>query len=397
MLWLAVGAATATLLVAAIHKKNTAICKNVIISISGIENTNGPKLVDEKDILNTIQIIIGTNPIGKAIGSFNLSAIELELEKSKWIKNAELFFDNNDVLKVTLQEKKPIARVFVTGGSSFYIDTALSILPLSDKFSARLPVFTGFPSDKMVLTAKDSSLLSDIKNISLAIQKDSFCMAMIEQVDITPHQNFEMISKIGNQIIELGNANNIEEKFSKLQLFYKTVMAKSGWNKYSIINVQYNNQVVAKRIGVEDKSADSARTIQLLQIIAANAAKQAEDSAQNILPDNNNNTVDSSIIQQSIQRDDAAVPLNSTPNNIPLKPVKNTPSINPLPLAKPNVPKIITAKPTLNTKYVNKNIAIKKILKKPVSKSKPIIKTKTTTTQKPKAIMPPKNEYAPIP
>ena len=77
--------------------------------------------------------------------------METELEKNVWIKTAELFFDNNEILQVTVQEREPVARVFTPRGTTFYIDNELAMLPLSEKFSARLPVFTNFPSDKKVL------------------------------------------------------------------------------------------------------------------------------------------------------------------------------------------------------------------------------------------------------
>jgi cell division protein FtsQ len=146
ILWVTVGVGTTVLLVAAIHKKDAAKCKDIEIKISGIEKLNDPKFVDEEDILNTIKKFSNGDPKGRSIGNFDLHKIETELEKSKWVKNAELFFDNKDILIVNLQEREPVARVFTTGSTSFYIDTALAILPLSDKFSARLPVFTGFPS-----------------------------------------------------------------------------------------------------------------------------------------------------------------------------------------------------------------------------------------------------------
>ena len=49
-------------------------------------------------------------------------------------------------------------------------------LPLSDRLSARVPVFTGFP-DKKVYSAKDSLLLTDVKNIATYIKNDPFWMA----------------------------------------------------------------------------------------------------------------------------------------------------------------------------------------------------------------------------
>jgi cell division protein FtsQ len=54
----------------------------------------------------------------------------------------QLFFDNNEVLQVVIDEREPIARIFTVAGNSYYIDSSLERLPLSDKMSARLPVFT---------------------------------------------------------------------------------------------------------------------------------------------------------------------------------------------------------------------------------------------------------------
>jgi len=87
-------------------------------------------------------------------------------------------------------------------------------------------------------------------------------------------------------------------------LFYKQVMTKAGWSYYSVINLQYKGQVVAKRRGAEDVSADSLRTLQVMQMIAINSEKQAGDSLQTMLQDNDKNTVDSNMIQHSIQRDE---------------------------------------------------------------------------------------------
>ena len=299
--WIALGGATVFLLASGIKSKGAHQCKGVEINIHGVSNNF---FVDKKDILNSITAIESANPVGKATGSFNLKKLEAELEKNVWIKSAQLFFDNNEVLKVMVQEREPIARVFTTTGTTFYIDNDLTMLPLSDKFSARLPGFTNFPSDKKILSKADSSLLGDVKTISLALQKDSFSMAMVEQVDITPQRMFEMIPKIGNQLIVFGDATDVDAKLDKLKMFYKEIMVKAGWNNYSVINVQYKNQVVAKRKGAEDIAADSLRTLQIMQMLAAKAQQQANDSLQMIQPDNNRNTADSTMIQQSIQRDD---------------------------------------------------------------------------------------------
>jgi cell division protein FtsQ len=303
--WVALGGATVFLLAAAIKSKPAKHCKSIEIYIHGVSNNF---FVDKKDILEAIAGVEGNGMVGKSIGSFNLKKLEAILKKNVWIKSAELFFDNNEILQVTVQEREPVARVFTTTGSTFYIDDELEILPLSEKFSARLPVFTNFPWDKKILVKADSNLLADIKTISLAVQKDSFSMAMIDQVDITAQRLFEMIPKFGNQLIVFGDATDVDAKLEKLKLFYKEVMVKAGWNKYSVINVQYKNQVVAKRKGAEDVAADSLRTLQIMKFIAERAQQQANDSLQMIQQDNSRNTADSTMIQQSIQRDDMGEP-----------------------------------------------------------------------------------------
>jgi cell division protein FtsQ len=364
--WIALGGATVFLLVAAIKNKPAKHCKNIEINIHGVSNNF---FVDKKDILNTITAIEKTNPVGKTIGSFNLKKLETALEKNVWIKSAELFFDNNEILQVTVQEREPIARVFSTTGTTFYIDDELAMLPLSEKFSARLPVFTNFPSDKSILAKADSNLLGSIKTISLAVQKDSFSMAMIDQIDITPQRLFVMMPKIGNQLIVFGDAADVDAKLQKLKLFYKEVMVKAGWNNYSVINVQYKNQVVAKRKGAEDVAADSLRTLQIMKFIAERAQQQANDSLQIIQPDNIRNTADSTMIQQSIQRDEneesggvaetanAIMPLAAEPATVNTKPASVKPETKPSikPVTKPVQKPTVVKKPAQKPKAVMQN------------------------------------------
>ncbi len=302
LLWFAITVAGIVLLQAAVRSQNGKTCKDVVIDITGVSNNF---FIDKTDVLSIIKNYVGGSPVGRALQSFNLRDIENGLEKDVWIKNAELFFDNNDVLKVSIDEREPAARLFSVDGNTFYIDSSLKILPLSEKFSARLPVFTGFPhSSNMAMKAADSSLLRSVLTISEHLQADSFLMAMVDQVDITPQQHFEMVPKIGNQTIVFGEADDVAEKFKKLKLFYKKVITNTGWSKYSVINLQYKNQIVAKIRGAEDKSSDSLRTLQIMQLIAERAARQAADSVHSFAQDTESNSADSTLIQQSIEREE---------------------------------------------------------------------------------------------
>ncbi|MCZ2222754.1 MAG: FtsQ-type POTRA domain-containing protein [Chitinophagales bacterium] len=240
-LWIAAGVATIVLLEAAMQQKNKSKCTNVRIEISDVEQH---VFLDEKDVLSVINS--NGSVAGREISSIDLRRLESLLKQNPWVKNAELFFNNQKELIVNIQEREPIARIFTVQGSSFYIDTAAHNLPLSEKLTARVPVFTSFPTDS-VKTYADSLLMKDVIKLGKFIHADSFWSAQIAQINILPNATFELIPVIGNHIVTFGNADDIEKKFSRLFTFYKSAWLQNGFNKYERLNVEYNNQVVATK------------------------------------------------------------------------------------------------------------------------------------------------------
>ena len=231
------------LLIAAIGKKNKQHCEDYIIKIKGSQDKF---FIDKNEVLRILNVAAAGKIKGKAIASFNLRAIEELVERDAWIKDAELYFDSRDVLHITVKEREPIARLFTTGGNSFYIDSSCRRMPLSDRVSAKVPVFTNFP-EKKFMDAKDSTLLYGIKNTAQYIIKNPFWMAQVEQLDITPQYTFEMVPTIGNHIVKLGDGNGIDKKFHRLFVFYKEILSKTGFDKYSVLDAQYEGQLIATR------------------------------------------------------------------------------------------------------------------------------------------------------
>ena len=307
--WILIGMGTVVLLVAAINKKKGQRCHFVDIHITGVRNNF---FIDNNDVTKILGQFSRSKLEGKPINTFDLSSMEKALKKNEWIMHAELFFDNNDILKVNIFEREPIARIFCNTGLSYYIDTSRLRLPLSEKFSARLPVFTNFPTENRVLSQQDSNLLTGIKLISEFIARDSFWMAQIEQVDITSERTFEMIPKIGQQVIIFGDATNYKQKFSNLLLFYKQVESKVGWNKYAKINVQYAGQIIAEKRGAQEVKMDSMRTIQLMKLLVANAIREANDTLHNIqlIQPPEENTIPNPLVEANIPGEDFIRSLN---------------------------------------------------------------------------------------
>ncbi len=247
---------TLMLLIAAMQQKEEKNCRAIQVNING---KYGDDFIDAKDV---IQIMKDNGAAeGKETTLISLKKIEEELEKDPWIKKGDLFFDNNQVLQVRIEEREPLARVFTSEGESYYIDSSCKRLPLNNRLFAGVPMFTSFPSGKKMLANTDSMLLKDIKEIAEYILKDSFWLQQIAQIDITPQRSYEVIPVIGNQVIRLGNAQNLNEKFGKLMTFYKQVWSKAGFEKYQMIDVQYQDQIVATKRGAAKPGRDTTKAM----------------------------------------------------------------------------------------------------------------------------------------
>jgi len=188
---------------------------------------------------------------GVSMDKVNLTKLEQFIEKTEWVKNAEFFINNKLVLEAKIEQRIPIARVFTASGSSFYIDNEGWRLPLKQLTVLNLPVFTGFPTDQAKLSNPDSALLKDVLLFAKTIQKDSFFMAQVAQVNIEPNGTFQMVPTLGDHLVLLGSVDQLEDKLNRLFTFYKNVWVGSGINAYQVIDCRFNHQVVGLKKGLE--------------------------------------------------------------------------------------------------------------------------------------------------
>jgi len=77
----------------------------------------------------------------------------------------------------------------------------------------------------------------------------------VAQVYVNEKHEIELIPRVGNQRILLGDADSLDVKFHNLAAFYKQALPQVGWDAYRLINIKYANQV----IGVKYSKADSIK------------------------------------------------------------------------------------------------------------------------------------------
>lgn len=270
--WSALGLCCIVLLVAAMKTKSSKTCTGIDVNIQGATQPVFIKKADVIDVLNQNNI-----HMNETLDAIDLRKAEEQLEHNAWIKDAQLFFDNQQTLHVNISERQPIARLFTLSGNSFYIDSTGLRLPVTENATARIIVFTSFPSDKKILSKPDSLVLNDVKTLAQYISTDSFLNKQTAQINITQQGTYEITPVVGDQIIRIGNADSLHEKFTKLLAFYKQVFSKVGFEKYSVIDVEYHGQVVAVRKGEHYTISDTAKAMKQL--------KQADTKLNTVLND----------------------------------------------------------------------------------------------------------------
>ncbi|MBS1730388.1 MAG: hypothetical protein JSS67_06375 [Bacteroidetes bacterium] len=258
IVWVLLSVATVSLLIAAMRSKSELSAKGINIHI---QPEGSASFIKESDVKN----ILEKNGLkeGVALNSVNLNNIEWQLQRNPWIKKAEVFIDNKQFVHTEISLRLPLARVFTLSGKSFYFDSSCVKMPATVPSPSRCIVFTSFPSDKDKLSIPDSLLMIQMKKIATYITADSFWMAQTAQIDISGSGKFILIPVVGDQQIILGNADNLDDKFSALMAFYQQAWKSLGFEKYAIINVEFSGQVVATKRGAYNTIADTSLALKL--------------------------------------------------------------------------------------------------------------------------------------
>ena len=185
------------------------------------------------------KLLIVNNDTLTSIGkeTLVLNKMEESLLKNPMIKNAEVFLTIDGLLGVKIEQRKPIARVL--GSPDFYLDEEGTIMPLSIVHSARVPIVTGVLNDDF----------GNMTKLLLKINKDNFMTACVIGLQVESDETINLIIRKNDFKVLFGKPVDIDNKFQKFKAFYKLAKQDSLLSNYSLVDLRFNNQVVAtKRI-----------------------------------------------------------------------------------------------------------------------------------------------------
>jgi cell division protein FtsQ len=253
-------------------KKNTVKITNIKILIPGADNFIEREEIDAILKQNEGQLI------GRKLEDINLHAIEQKIKANPYIALSTVYADMDGVIHIEISQRQPLLRIISSSGQDFYIDKNGLKMPVSVNFTANVVVANGhilehFSGRVDTLITK---MASDLYKTALFLKKDTLWDSQIEQIFVNDKDDIELIPRVGNQRIILGNADSLQTKMTNLLTFYKEAMPKVGWDTYKTINIKYTNQVVCEKNNTDSILGSVGRAKPAKPTIAS--AKKVMDS-----------------------------------------------------------------------------------------------------------------------
>ncbi|WP_321333780.1 cell division protein FtsQ/DivIB [uncultured Bacteroides sp.] len=181
----------------------------------------------------------GIYPVGENMERIRTKILEEELDKHPLIDKTECYKTPSGRLCIEITQRVPVLQIMSNNGDEYYIDNKGTIIPPEAKCIAHLAIVTGY--------VEKSFAMRDLHKFGVFLQQNEFWNAQIEQINVLPGHEIELIPRVGNHIVYLGKIDNFEEKLSRLKIFYEKALNRVGWNKYSRISMEFNNQIICTK------------------------------------------------------------------------------------------------------------------------------------------------------
>ena len=195
------------------------------------------------------------NIVGKPVNAVAMEDIEGNIKKLRELKTAEAYMTINGKLKICVIQRHPIMRVMPDGGGDYFIDDEGIVIRRRNLYNPRLHIVVGNVNISQAMlngvsvldTAVKNTVLKDIYSLVGYIKKDNFWSAQIDQIYVDRNNKIDLIPRVGNHVVHLGYADDFRGKLRNLEAFYSKVLPEVGWNKYSVINLEFKDQIVCKK------------------------------------------------------------------------------------------------------------------------------------------------------
>jgi cell division protein FtsQ len=175
--------------------------------------------------------------VNQAKSTIDLYSLERSVSENPYIEKAAVFLTIGGLLKATIKQRTPVARI-LSSKDSYYVDKQGIKIPLSANYSARVLLVSGIESEADV---------QGVLHLIGSILEDDFLQKEIVGIVKSADDNYTFSVRSGNYKIDFGKLTDVTLKFRKLKAFYNTTFDNKTIQEYKTIALKYHNQVVCTK------------------------------------------------------------------------------------------------------------------------------------------------------
>lgn len=201
--------------------------------------------VSEEEMQNEFSNLF-PDSANRNVASIKLNELEKHIENNPFVENAEVYADMKGEVFVDIVQKEPLLRVINNNGVSYYLDINGKKMPLSDNFTARVPVTTGY-IESVSDVEKDSVIQKQLFELISFIRNDEFLLALCEQIHVDEKGEMEFIPKMSKHHFLIGDASELADKFKRMKIFFNEVMQSDTVSNFTFVNLKFKNQIICAK------------------------------------------------------------------------------------------------------------------------------------------------------
>ncbi len=224
-------------------KDNAQVCTAMRVMIEGKE-----AFIDQHDISDLVKAKFG-RVVGETLQRIPIEQIEKALMELPYVSAAEIYVDMDGVLQISVQQREVVLRIVNRAGSEYYIDTKGAKVPVTLRYVPHVLVANGNIKEgyKKALDTIETKVVKDLVTIVEHVKGDPLWSNQIVQLYVNDAGDIEIVPRVGNQQLVLGNAVKLDEKLKRLVIFYKNILPRVGSDAYERVNVKYDGQIICER------------------------------------------------------------------------------------------------------------------------------------------------------
>lgn len=188
--------------------------------------------------LNTVnKLLIQNNDTITSIPKETLVLKEMEsrLLQNPMVRDAQVFVTIDGKLGARIEQRNPMARV--AGSASYYIDSDGEKMPLSEVYSARVPLVTGYSDTNF----------TELTPLLLEIDADPFMKQLVTGLVRQKNGEVLLLLRELDFDVQFGKPTDIAKKFQNFKAFFQKLNKDNMLTEYRLIDLRFGNQVVATK------------------------------------------------------------------------------------------------------------------------------------------------------